>query len=92
VGRLCIDAAAQTVTVDGDSKALTCKEFELLEMLADRPGAVFRRQEIVDRVWPTGGEGAGRTLEVHIASLRAKLGKRSLIQTVRRVGYRLAAD
>ncbi len=92
VGRLHIDAAAQAVTVDGDSKALTCKEFELLEMLADRPGAVFRRQEIVDRVWPAAGEGAGRTLEVHIASLRAKLGKRSLIQTVRRVGYRLAAD
>jgi DNA-binding response OmpR family regulator len=92
VGRLHIDAAAQAVTVDGDSKALTSKEFELLETLADRPGAVLPRQEIVDRVWPDGGEGAGRTLEVHIASLRAKLGKRSLIQTVRRVGYRLTAD
>jgi len=79
----------RAVTVEGRPVSLTRKEFDLLLLLAREPGVVFRREQIISEVWNTSWEGVGRTLEVHVASLRVKLGAPGLIQTVRGVGYRL---
>ncbi len=77
--------------MEGESVQLTRKEFDLLALLAQRPGVVFRREQIISEVWHTSWEGTGRTLEVHVASLRSKLRMPALIETVRGVGYRLVA-
>jgi DNA-binding response OmpR family regulator len=90
IGAADIDLSARRVTVEGNEVALTRKEFDLLELLAGRPGVVFRREQIISAVWRSAWAGTGRTLEVHIASLRAKLGLPALIETVRGVGYRLS--
>jgi DNA-binding response OmpR family regulator len=89
LGPVAIELPTRRVTVDGASIALTRKEFDLLALLAQRPGVVFRREQIISEVWRTAWEGTGRTLEVHIASLRAKLRTPAMIETVRGVGYRL---
>jgi DNA-binding response OmpR family regulator len=89
LGRIVIELPTRRVTVDGDLIALTRKEFDLLALLAQRPGVVFRREQIISEVWRTAWEGTGRTLEVHVASLRAKLRTPAVIETVRGVGYRL---
>lgn len=89
VGELVVDPASRTATVSGVPKPLTRKEFDVLDLLASRPGVVFRREEIIARVWQSGVEAGERTLEVHIASLRTKLGSRDLIETARGVGYRV---
>jgi len=91
-GSIHLDSEARAVTVDGQAIALTAKEFDILALLARRPGVVFRREQIMSEVWNTAWEGAGRTLEVHVGSLRQKLGTPGLIETVRGVGYRLCAD
>ncbi|WP_031508748.1 response regulator transcription factor [Streptomyces megasporus] len=91
LGPLTIEIATRRVTVNGEAVSLTRKEFDLLALLAQRPGVVFRREQIISEVWQTSWEGAGRTLEVHVASLRSKLRLPSLIETVRGVGYRLVA-
>lgn len=94
-GGLVVDAGARRVTVDGVDVTLTRKEFDLLALLAGRPGVVFRREQIMSEVWRTSWAGSGRTLEVHIASLRAKLGKLGkpgVVETVRGVGYRMVPD
>ena len=69
-GRLTLELASRRVSVDDDDVQLTRKEFELLALLAQRPGVVFRREQIISEVWQTSWEGTGRTLEVHVASLR----------------------
>ncbi|MDI2128624.1 response regulator transcription factor [Yinghuangia seranimata] len=89
---LCVDAASRRVTVRGTEVVLTRKEFDLLALLAQRPGVVFRREQIMSEVWRTSWSGSGRTLEVHVASLRAKLGNPRIIETVRGVGYRIVPD
>jgi DNA-binding response OmpR family regulator len=89
LGRVAIEPDTRRVTVDGDPIALTRKEFDLLALLAQRPGVVFRREQIISEVWRTAWEGTGRTLEVHVASLRSKLRTPAMIETVRGVGYRL---
>ncbi|WP_037913859.1 response regulator transcription factor [Actinacidiphila yeochonensis] len=89
LGRLSVDLPTRQVTVDGAAVALTRKEFDLLVLLAQHPGVVFRREQIISEVWRTAWEGTGRTLEVHVASLRAKLRTPAMIETVRGVGYRL---
>ncbi|MFF7215866.1 response regulator transcription factor [Streptomyces sp. NPDC008238] len=89
LGPVRVEPATRKVTVDDEPVALTRKEFDLLAMLAQRPGVVFRREQIISEVWRTSWEGTGRTLEVHVASLRSKLRLPSLIETVRGVGYRL---
>jgi DNA-binding response OmpR family regulator len=91
LGCLHIELLTRQVTVDGVGVQLTRKEFDLLALLAQRPGVVFRREQIISEVWRTNWEGTGRTLEVHVASLRAKLRMPALIETVRGVGYRLVA-
>lgn len=89
LGPVAIELPTRRVTVDGDPIALTRKEFDLLALLAQRPGVVFRREQIISEVWRTAWEGTGRTLEVHVASLRSKLHTPAMIETVRGVGYRL---
>jgi DNA-binding response OmpR family regulator len=89
LGGVAVDLYSRRVTVNGLLISLTRKEFDLLALLAQRPGVVFRREQIISEVWRTSWEGTGRTLEVHVASLRSKLGLPTLIQTVRGVGYRL---
>ncbi|URN17193.1 MULTISPECIES: response regulator transcription factor [Streptomyces] len=91
LGPVVIELPTRRVSMDGAAVQLTRKEFDLLALLAQRPGVVFRREQIISEVWRTSWEGTGRTLEVHVASLRAKLGLPSLIETVRGVGYRLVA-
>lgn len=71
---------------------LTRKEFDLLALLAQSPGVVYRREQIFSEVWRSGWEGNGRTLEVHIGSLRNKLALPGLVEAVRGVGYRLIPE
>ncbi|MET7713975.1 response regulator transcription factor [Streptomyces sp. NPDC005407] len=91
LGPVTIELPTRRVSVDGAAVQLTRKEFDLLALLAQRPGVVFRREQIISEVWRTSWEGTGRTLEVHVASLRSKLRMPALIETVRGVGYRLVA-
>ncbi|MFJ8751371.1 response regulator transcription factor [Streptomyces sp. NPDC102441] len=89
IGSVHIELPTRRVSVDGEEVQLTRKEFDLLALLAQRPGVVFRREQIISEVWRTSWEGTGRTLEVHVASLRSKLRLPALVETVRGVGYRL---
>jgi DNA-binding response OmpR family regulator len=88
VGSLRIDVAARQVQLAGREVSLTRKEFDILLCLARQPGAAVSRERILMDVWHT--TWAGRhTVEVHVGSLRGKLGDPQLVQTVRGVGYRL---
>ncbi|WAX77607.1 response regulator transcription factor [Streptomyces sp. KMM 9044] len=89
IGSVRVELPTRQVSVNGAVVPLTRKEFDLLALLAQRPGVVFRREQIISEVWQTSWEGTGRTLEVHVASLRSKLRMPALIETVRGVGYRL---
>ncbi|SCD58403.1 Transcriptional regulatory protein, C terminal, partial [Streptomyces sp. SolWspMP-sol7th] len=89
LGPVRLTPETREVSVHGVPVQLTRKEFDLLALLALRPGVVYRREQIISEVWRTSWEGTGRTLEVHIASLRAKIGVPALIETVRGVGYKL---
>jgi DNA-binding response OmpR family regulator len=89
-GRLVIDRSQRRVTLDGKEIDLTAKEFDLLAVLAEEPGRAVPRQELFSRVWDPIWIGTGKTLDVHVASLRKKLGDASLVETVRGVGYRLS--
>jgi DNA-binding response OmpR family regulator len=88
IGPLRIDHAARTVHVDDAPVALTRKEFDVLASLARQPGVALSRERILLDVWQTTWSGK-HTLEVHVAALRAKLGRPELVETVRGVGYRL---
>ncbi|MBV8305362.1 MAG: winged helix-turn-helix domain-containing protein, partial [Acidimicrobiia bacterium] len=72
--------------------ALAPKEFDLLALLAEDAGAVVSRQQILEQVWDPHWYGPTKTLDVHVAALRKKLGRPQLIETVRGVGFRLAAE
>jgi DNA-binding response OmpR family regulator len=89
-GAVEIDEASYTVKLDGRGLDLTFKEFELLKYLAQHPGRVFNRQQLLHEVWGYDYFGGTRTVDVHVRRLRAKLGaeRESLIGTVRNVGYR----
>lgn len=89
IGPLEIDRRSHRVTVDGHEVGLTRKEYDLLVFLAADPGAVRTREEIIDDVWDPHWYGPTKTLDVHIASLRRKLGDPAWIETIRGVGYRL---
>jgi two-component system response regulator RegX3 len=91
VGTLTVDRRTRRVTVEGDVVALTPKEFDLLAFLADDAGAVRPRQELLENVWDPHWYGPTKTLDVHVASLRKKLGDPGWIETVRGVGFRLRA-
>ncbi|WP_052668470.1 response regulator transcription factor [Nitriliruptor alkaliphilus] len=89
VGRLRLDPRTRTVTVDGEPVDLTPKEHDLLAALLADPGAVRTREELMDEVWDEHWFGSTKTLNVHVASLRSKLGDPAWIATVRGVGFRL---
>ncbi|HWL35537.1 MAG TPA: response regulator transcription factor [Frankiaceae bacterium] len=91
VGALRVDRRARMVWLDGAEVALTPKEFDLLALLASEPGAVLTRERILDEVWDPHWFGPTKTLDVHVSSLRRKLGDPGWIETVRGVGYRLRA-
>ncbi|MFI5085654.1 MAG: winged-helix domain-containing protein [Actinomycetales bacterium] len=86
-----IDESSYTARVNGEPLNLTYKEFELLKYLAQHPGRVFTRAQLLHEVWGYDYYGGTRTVDVHIRRLRAKLGSdhENLISTVRNVGYRL---
>jgi DNA-binding response OmpR family regulator len=86
---LSIDRRTRRVVVDGNEVALTPKEFDLLAFLAEDPGAVCSRQQVLEEVWDPHWYGPTKTLDVHVASLRKKLGDPRWIETVRGVGFRL---
>jgi DNA-binding response OmpR family regulator len=88
-GSLEVDVRARRVSVDGREIALTAKEFELLAVLATDPGAVVTRKQLLEEVWETSWYGSTKTIDVHVASLRRKLGDAGLVETVRGVGFRL---
>jgi DNA-binding response OmpR family regulator len=90
IGELAIDLSARRVTRGGDEITLTRKEFDILATLARRPGVAVPRDRIIMEVWQTSWVGQ-HVLDVHMASLRSKLGDANLVQTVRGVGYRLSA-
>lgn len=89
IGRLSIDRRAQRVHVDNEEVALTATEFELLSVLAEDPGAVYRRTELLERVWSTSLYVTPKTVDAHIAAVRKKLGHPEWIEAVRGVGFRL---
>lgn len=89
LGRVVIDRRTRQVRVAGALVALAPKEFDLLALLARDPGAVCSRQQIIDSVWDPHFFGPTKTLDVHVAALRRKLGDPGTIETVRRVGFRL---
>lgn len=91
IGGLVIDRRTHRAALDGAELALTRKEFDLLALLASDPGAVRTRTEILEQVWDPHWYGPTKTLDVHVASLRRKLGDQAWIETVRGVGYRLGA-
>ena len=84
-----IDRRTRIVTVSDETVVLTPKEFDLLAELAVDPGAVLTREHLIDRVWDENFWGSTKTLDVHIASLRKKIGA-DRIETIRGVGFRLA--
>jgi DNA-binding response OmpR family regulator len=87
---LVVDLARHEVSDAGSPVALSRKEFAVLALLARADGAVCTRDRIVAEVWGRTWPGANRTLDVHVATLRTKLGRPDLVATVRGVGYRLA--
>ena len=92
LGPLTLDPESHTVTVDGENVTLTLKEFELLRTMMARPGVVFTRGRLRSEVWGTDYDGETRTVDVHIRTLRQKLGDAgAMIGTVRGVGYRMEA-
>jgi DNA-binding response OmpR family regulator len=89
VGDVHVDLARREVTVAGAEVLLTRKEFDVLATLARRRGDVLAREDLVAAVWGTTWIGSSRTLDVHVATLRSKLGRPGVVETVRGVGYRL---
>jgi two-component system response regulator RegX3 len=91
VGPLEIDLRGRRARLEGSEVELTTKEFDLLALLAADPGAVVSRERILREVWNTEWFGSTKTIDVHVSSLRRKLGDPSWIETVRGVGLRLRA-
>ena len=90
VGGLVLNLKEHTVTADGERIMLTYKEYELLRLFLSHPGAAFTREQLLSQVWDADYLGETRTVDMHIRTLRQKLGAYGqLIETVRNVGYRL---
>ena len=89
-GDIVLSLSDRTVTADGREISLTYKEFELLALLLENKGTVLRRDTILDRIWGYSFEGGTRTVDVHVRTLRQKLGDAgAVIETVRGVGYKI---
>ena len=91
-GGLTMDLEERTVTADGARIPLTYKEFELLRLFLSHPGVAFTREQLLSDIWGVDYTGETRTVDMHIKTLRQKLGDYSgMIETVRHIGYRLEA-
>ena len=89
---LVLNPSEHTVSIDGERAILTYKEYELLHLFLSQPGIAFTREQLLSSVWNTEYSGETRTVDMHIRTLRQKLGTYGhLIETVRNVGYRLEA-
>lgn len=92
-GTLCVDASRHTVTVEGREVALTQKEFEVLCLLLRNRGQVLSRDRLIGEVWGYSFAGESRTVDVHIRTLRQKLGEAgSYVETVRGYGYKISGE
>lgn len=89
LGPLCIDGRTREVRLHGNPVSTTAKEFELLHVLVANAESVVSRKELMARVWGTDWADSSRTIDTHVRSLRAKLGAKTWIITVRGVGYRI---
>ena len=89
VGALEVDERARRATLENRELELTAKEFDLLAALARDPGAALSRRRLLAEVWQTSWYGSSKTIDVHVAALRRKLGDPGWIETVRGVGFRL---
>ena len=89
LGEIVLDSATRTVTVSGENVDLTYKEYELLKLLLSHPGLVYSRQQILEKIWGVDFNMDTRTVDMHIKTLRQKLGVQgAVIQTIRNVGYK----
>lgn len=92
-GNIILDLARHTVTAGGRAVSLTLKEYDLLKLLMESNGQVFTREALLSAVWGADFVGESRTVDVHVGTLRTKLGSAGAqIQTVRGVGYKLEAQ
>ncbi len=92
-GSIILDLARHTVTAGGRAVSLTLKEYDLLKLLMESNGQVFTREALLSAVWGVDFVGESRTVDVHIGTLRTKLGNSGAqIQTVRGVGYKMEAQ
>lgn len=92
VGELVMEIDKHRVMAGGQEVVLTFKEFELLHKLLERPGQVFTREQLLTDIWGYDFAGETRTVDVHVRTLRLKLGEAgALVETVRGVGYRIGA-
>lgn len=93
IGPLCVSPAKHKVKVNGEKVILTLKEFEMLCLLLENRGIVLSRDQILNRVWGYSFDGESRTVDVHIRTLRQKLGDAGeLISTIRGVGYTIGEE
>jgi DNA-binding response OmpR family regulator len=91
LGDVMLNRGTHDVTIDGQPVELTAKEFDLLAFFLSNPGAVLSRDVLLDRVWGVEYPGGTRTVDVHVAQLRRKLGRPNLIRTLRGSGYKAVA-
>lgn len=92
-GPVKVDLQSRNVTVNGNRVSLTLKEYDLLTLFLSEPGKVFTREELLSSVWGTDFVGESRTIDVHIGTLRTKLGAGGrYIETVRGVGYKMVKE
>ncbi len=93
VGNLYVNPTRHEVQVDGKDVVLTLKEFELLNLLISRQGIVFTRAQLLDEIWGYGFDGESRTVDVHVRTLRQKLGPAgNYIETVGGIGYKIGGE
>ena len=93
IGQLFVSPSKHVVRACGDDVTLTLKEFEMLTLLVENQGIVFTRDQLLTKIWGYAFDGESRTVDVHIRSLRQKLGAcGGLIETVRVIGYKIGED
>lgn len=93
LGELYVDTERHIVRTEEGEVSLTLKEFQLLSLLMERRGTVFTRDQLLNTIWGYEFDGASRTVDVHIRTLRQKLGKcGNCIETVRGVGYKISGE
>ena len=92
-GGLTIDRRAHKAFVDGAEMPLTLKEYDMLLLLMENSGAAFTREQLLARIWDMAYDGGTRTVDVHVQTLRTKMGRCGhMIETVRGVGYRFGGS